>query len=133
MATGRATSMAERRAIASAVSWFDRRIGPAAGTTHRVDHAGAHESGNPGQMDCIDLSTNNTSLLLVLEQLHLLHHHKVEPPVSRGILIDMRLPHTTAVIEDIHSGRDWAVDNWTYKFGELPDVEPVERWKVDRD
>ena len=56
----------------------------------------AAESRATGQMDCIDISANNTSLFLVLMQLKLLHHHRPELPVSRGFLIDGRLPHTTA-------------------------------------
>jgi hypothetical protein len=40
LAPGRASAEAERRAIAAAWAWFDRRIGPAAGTTHRVARAG---------------------------------------------------------------------------------------------
>ncbi len=127
LAPGRASPQAERRAIAAAVAWFDRRVGPAAGTTRRVALAHA-SSGDPGQMDCIDLSSNNTSLLLILEQLHLLTHHRVERPVSRGILIDGRLPHTTAVVRDLRSDRRWAIDNWTHKYGELPDVEPLDQW-----
>jgi len=133
MAIGRAAPVAERRAVAAAVSWFDRRVGPDAGTTHRVVRAGAHESRDRGQMDCIDISANNTSLFLVLDQLHLLYHHRVEPPVSRGIILDMRLPHTTAVLEEIKSGQDWAIDNWTHPYGELPDILPLEQWKSGRD
>src|ERR1700754_3410212 len=60
LAAGKASPAAERRAIAGAVQWFDRRIGPVAGTTRRVAHAGAAESHDTGQMDCIDISANNT-------------------------------------------------------------------------
>jgi hypothetical protein len=127
LAPGRRSPEAERKALAAATAWFDRRIGPAAGTTRRVAFARAR-SGDPEQMDCIDLSSNNTSLFVVLEQLHLLAHHRVEHPVSRGILIDGRLPHTTAVLREIRTDRRWAIDNWTHKFGEPPDVEPLEQW-----
>lgn len=127
LAPGKASPQAERRALAAAIAWFDRRIGPVAGTTKRVALAQA-VSGDPRQMDCIDISSNNTSLLLILDQLHLLTHHRVERPVSRGILIDGRLPHTTAVVRDIHSDRRWTIDNWTHNYGELPDVEPLDQW-----
>jgi hypothetical protein len=130
MASGRASAEAERRAVAAAGAWFDRRIGPAAGTTHRVARANGFGSQNTvGQMDCIDTSRNSTSLLLILEQLHLLHHHKVEAPEARGFLLDGRGPHATAVLTDIHTGKQWAVDSWTHKYGEKPDVMPLDVWK----
>src|SRR5262249_47974798 len=66
-APGGAWAEAERRAIAAAWAWFDRRVGPAAGTTHRVARAtGLGGESKVGQMDCIDTSRNSTSLLLVL-------------------------------------------------------------------
>jgi hypothetical protein len=127
LAPGAASPEAERRALADAIAWFDRRVGPAAGTTHRVALARS-QSGDPGEMDCIDLSSNNTGLFLVLDQLGLLHHHRVDHPSSRGFLVDGRLPHTTAVLSEIRGGRKWAIDNWTHKYGEMPDVRPLEQW-----
>src|SRR5262245_8017219 len=62
LAPGRRSAAAERRAIASATAWFDRRVGPAAGTTHRSARAGFFTERGSGQMDCIDTSRNNTSL-----------------------------------------------------------------------
>jgi hypothetical protein len=130
LARGRASAEAERRAIAAAEAWFDRRVGPAAGTTHRVARAtGLGGRSAVGQMDCIDTSRNSTSLLLVLEQLHLLHHHKVEGVEARGMLIDGLGPHATAVVTDIHTGKQWAVDSWTHKYGEKPDIMPLDVWK----
>ena len=109
-----------------------RRIGPAIGTTKRLARAAVAESGDPGQMDCVDLSTNNTSLFLLLVQLRLLHHHRPDLPASRGFLVDVRLPHTTAVLDEIKAGSKWAVDNWTHSYGELPDVMPLDKWRLER-
>jgi hypothetical protein len=129
LAPGRASAEAERRAVAAAGAWFDRRIGPTAGTTHRVARAtGLGGQDTVGQMDCIDTSRNSTSLLLILEQLHLLRHHKVEAPEARGFLLDGRGPHATAVLTDIHTGKKWAVDSWTHKYGEQPDIMPLDVW-----
>ena len=127
LAGGQGSPAAERRAIASAIAWFDRRVGPAAGTTHRTARASFAQSA-PGQMDCIDTSSNTTSMLLVLEQLHLLHHHRVSAPVARGTVIS---PHATGVIVETKSGREWAVDTWTHNYGERPDVKPLEQWKSE--
>lgn len=124
LATGRTSADAERHAVATGTAWFDRRVGPAAGTTHRIARAGALTQHDAGQMDCIDTSRNNTSLLLLLDQLHLFHHHEVGGPEARGFFLDGRGPHATAVLLDVHTGRKWAIDNWTHKYGNKPDVMP---------
>jgi hypothetical protein len=129
---GRTSANAERRAVAAATAWFDRRVGPAAGTTQRVARAGAFTRRGPGQMDCIDTSRNNTTLFLLLEQLHLLRHHRVEGPEARGFLFDGRGPHATAVLSDIHTGQKWAIDNWTRKYGERPEVKPLDQWMTEK-
>ena len=132
LAAGKSSPAAERRAVAGAVQWFDRRIGPVAGTTKRIARAGAFASNVPGQWDCIDAGTNNTSLFLLLAQLRLLTHHQVELPVARGYLVDGRFPHMTAVLSEIKSGRQWSFDNWTRKYGEMPDVMTLEEWRASR-
>jgi hypothetical protein len=131
LAAGRASAEAERRAIATAVVWFDRRVGPQAGTTRRIARAGVMTQTGPGQMDCIDTSRNATSLFLILDQLRLLRHHQVEGPVARGYLLDGRGLHATAVLRETPSGKKWAVDNWTRNYGESPDVMPLEKWMVE--
>jgi hypothetical protein len=125
LASGRASPAAERRSVARAIAWFDRRVGPAAGTTHRVARASFAQS-SPGQMDCIDTSSNTTSMLLVLEQLHLLRHHRVGAPVARGNVLS---PHATGVLTEIKTGTAWAVDTWTHNYGELPDVKLLAVWE----
>jgi hypothetical protein len=132
LAPGRSSPTFERRAVATAVAWWDRRIGPVAGTTHRVEFAGIDETGDPGQMDSVDTSTNNTSLLLVLDALKLLRFHQVELPVARGAPDDGGTPQTAAVLSEINGGRKWTVDNWTQKYGDMPDVEPLEQWQTER-
>lgn len=127
MAAGRATPAQERYAVANAVVWLDRRIGVAAGTTHRIAEAGARQSGDPGQMDCIDISANNTSLFVVLDRLHLLHFHHVQAPYSGGYHM---LPHTTAVLGENKTGLEWAFDNWTHKYGDQPDVLTLAQWNA---
>ncbi len=127
-ASARKSPEAERKAIAAATSWFDRRVGPEAGTTKRVAYAGVRSDQGPEQMDCIDMSRNNTSFLLILDQLGLLRHHKVDAPRARGNLFDNRWPHATAVLRESASGRQWAIDNWTHKYGESPDVKPLDEW-----
>jgi hypothetical protein len=131
LAPGKASAAAERRAIAAAGAWFDRRIGPAAGTQNHVAAAGTKYMFNRSQFDCIDASRNTTSLLLLLEELKLLRHHQVEVPQSRGLMIDGRPFHTTAVLIETGSGVKWAVDSWTRGYGQAPEVMPLERWLVE--
>ena len=126
---GRASADAERRAIAAAVAWFDRRVGPEAGTAHHIARAGHDQMDDAdSQFDCIDTSRNTTSLLLVLDELNLLKFHRVEQTVARGAFIDLRWPHATAVVAELGSRKEWAVDSWTHAAGEKPDVKPLEKW-----
>jgi hypothetical protein len=128
LARGKASPEAERRAVAAAGAWFDRRIAPAAGTQNHVAHAGYVYMYNPHQFDCIDSSRNTTSLLLLLDQLGLLRHHTVDVPVSRGLWLGGQSPHTTAVLVETKSSTKWAVDSWTRGYGEAPEVMPLSRW-----
>jgi hypothetical protein len=128
LAPGKASAAAERRAIAAAGAWFDRRIGPTVGTQDHVAAAGAKYMFNRRQFDCIDASRNTTSLLLIADELKLLWHHRIDAPQSRGLMIDGRPFHTTAVLVENGSGEKWAVDSWTRGYGQAPEVMPLDRW-----
>lgn len=130
LAAGRTSAAAERKAIGNAGAWFDRRIGPVAGTTGHVARANRAYMFDKGQMDCIDSSRNTTSLLLVLDELKLLRHHEVAEPVARGYLIDGRPPHVTAVLVEKASGVEWAVDSWTRAYGQAPEIMSLSLWKT---
>jgi hypothetical protein len=130
LAAGKPSPAAERKAIGAAGAWFDRRVGPVAGTTNHVVRAGVEHMFDTGQFDCIDSSRNTTSLLLVLDQLGLLRHHDIDVPVARGFLIDGRYPHVTAVLVEKGSGTKWSVDSWTVGYGQDLEIMPLERWKT---
>ena len=129
LAAGRASPAAERKAVAAAGAWFDRRVGPVAGTQNHVARAGAKYMYDVHQFDCIDTSRNTTSLLLVLDQLKLLRHHDVDAPEARGFFIDGRPPHATAVLVEKATGTKWSVDSWTVGYGQALEVMPLDRWK----
>jgi hypothetical protein len=82
-------------------------------------------------MDCVDETANTTSLLLVLEEQGWLVHHRVERPQSRGLFIDGRYPHVTAIVAEKRTGREWAVDPWARAPGQRPDILPLERWRQE--
>ncbi len=107
LAGSHSSAAAERRAVAAAGAWFDRRIAAAAGTKGHVARAGVAHMNEVAQFDCIDSSRNTTSLLLVLEELHLLRFHSVDSPEARGHLFDGRPPHATAVLTENASGVRW--------------------------
>jgi len=128
LGAGHASATAERRAVATAGAWFDRRIAPAAGTQHHVARAGTSYMYDAAQYDCIDTSRNTTSLLLVLEQLKLLRYHRVAAPESRGYIVDGRPPHATAILTETKSGVSWSVDSWTRAYGQAPEIMPLSTW-----
>ena len=128
LAAGQASPEAERRAVAAAGAWFDRRIAPAAGTQNHIARSGYRLANEPSQFDCIDSSRNTTSLLLVLEQLKLLRHHRVDPPEARGYFVNFQLPHATAVLTEKVSGARWSIDSWTRAYGQPPEIMPLSVW-----
>jgi len=128
LAAGRRSPAAERAAISDAVRHFERRAFDVIGIRDEPrSRFGA--SGQPGQMDCIDESTNTRALLLYLAERNLLRHHTVGSVASRGFLIDGRYFHSTAVIRDT-GGNEWAVDSWYAPMGGAPDILPLSEWKV---
>jgi hypothetical protein len=132
LAAGQASPEAERRALAQAVVWFDRRVGPIAGTSRRIARASGFNGGEANNFDCFDTTRNISSLLLILQEWGLLRHHGVGDPRYRGNIFFGQLPHNTAVVVERASRHEWAVDMWTRAFAEPPDVMPVEQWLSER-
>jgi hypothetical protein len=129
LAAGRASAEAERRAVATAGAWFDKRVGPVAGTANHVARAGMKYMFDTHQFDCIDSSRNTTGLLMVLDQLNLLRYHDVDEPEARGYMVDGRPPHATAVLIERVNGKKWSIDSWTVGYGQALEIMPLERWK----
>ena len=120
----------ERRAIAYAIGWMERRTGDVIGT--KADRPGMDfmASGDPTQQDCVDEASNTTSYLLVLASNQLLRHHTVGTPFAKENLLHgvAGWPHWTAVIRDTATGQKWAVDSWIYANGENPAIVETEKW-----
>ena len=128
MAAGKASAVAERAAVQKAVVWFDKRMGPQIGTTTRVARADIRSGADATNYDCWDSTRNVSSFLLVLQEWGLLKHHTVGNPRYRGNILAMQLPHNTAVLTEKASRVDWAVDMWTTRYAQPPDVMLVEQW-----
>lgn len=121
-----ATSAEEREQIKSAIALIETIVGEMTGTAR--DKGGTFPGfGQPGQMDCIDESINTTLYLTMLQKYGLLRWHNVADRATRWSLFSW--PHTTAVIEDRASRREWAVDSWFLDNGEPPFVLPLEIWR----
>jgi hypothetical protein len=98
----------ERRAIANAIGWMERRVAPAVGTA--TDRAGMDfsGSGDRSQQDCVDEATNTTSYLLVLNRHGLIRHHVVERPFAKDDF--GKWTHWAALIREKGSGELFAID-----------------------
>jgi len=83
------------------------------------------------QLDCVAESSNTTVYLLLLERDGLLSRHRVRYPASRGIL--MWFPHKTAVLEELATGRAWAIDSWYGPSGSPAPVWPLELWLAGKE
>ena len=122
----------ERRAVAYAIGWMERRTGDVIGTSADRPGMDFSASGDPTQQDCVDEATNTTSYLLILERNGLLKHHTVGTPFSKENLLRgvAGWPHWTAVLEENSNGQKWAVDSWIYANGENPAIVEAEKWYI---
>ena len=127
----KASPEAERKAVQEAVAWLDRRMGPILGTTRRVARADFRHRDDDHNYDCYDTTRNAVSMLLVLREWGLIRHHSIADPQYRGRFLLGQTPHNTAVLKERTSGREWVVDLWTKRYGELPDVMSVEQWRTE--
>jgi hypothetical protein len=131
------TPYEERRAVAYAIAKIDTDVGNALGIK---DRAGMQftASGDATQMDCVDVATNTTSYLLVLQSNGLLKHHTVEATMSKENLAKgiVKLnpvaywPHWSAILKETKTGQKYAVDRWPFDQGENPAVVKVEDWYI---
>ncbi|WP_169287197.1 hypothetical protein [Chelativorans sp. ZYF759] len=117
----------ERAAIARAVQHFEERSTEVIGVRDEA-RSNIAQTGQVGQMDCIDVSTNTRSLLLYLAEIGLLRHHVVETNVTRGAIVDGRYFHATAVIRETGTGERWSVDGWYGPGGAAPQIKPMSQW-----
>ena len=111
----------ERRAIAYAISWMERRVAPTVGTASDQPSISFLGSGDESQQDCVDEATNTTSYLLVLERHGLIQHHMVERPFAKDDL--SHWTHWAALIREKESGERFAIVYSSGAYGENPTVQ----------
>ena len=117
----------ERRAIAHAIGWMERRVGPVTGTAN--DRASLEFMNASGQLDCVDEATNATSYLLVLQRNGLLRHHTVIRPFSKASFFQW--PHMAAMIMMRRSGLVYAVDSGVGPNGSNPSIILATKWYIN--
>lgn len=121
----------ERAAIARSMALFETIVGRHTGTSQDKGR-NIPGFGRPGQLDCIDESTNTTTYLRLLEQDALLRFHRVAERATRfGLFVGM--PHSTAVIEELDSGGRYVVDSWFHDNGRPPHIVRLEDWYSGQD
>jgi hypothetical protein len=130
---GKGNPAEERQSIARTLAWMEKRVGDAVGTS--ADRPGDDflGGGDPTQMDCVDVATNLTSYLLVLESNHLLKHHAIGTVFVKE---DLRRgwsgwPHYAAIIVENRTNQRYAVDGWKLASGVEPEIVEAEKWYVD--
>lgn len=118
----------ERDAIARGIAVVERYVGSRTGTDR--DLGGTFPGAfRPGQMDCIDESTNTTRYLRLFERKGWLRRHDVAKPATRLPIPTGWWPHTTAVITERGSGTAYAVDSWFEANGHPPYIVELGTWR----
>ena len=120
------TPEGERRAIAYAVAWMERRVGPATGTAG--DRASLGFMNASGQLDCVDEATNATSYLMVLQSNGLMRHHFVIRPFSKASFF--KWPHFAAMMQERRTGKVYAVDSGVGPNGSNPAITLASQWYI---
>jgi hypothetical protein len=120
------TAAEERAQIGAGIALLERIVGALTGTAG--DKGGNWKGlGLPGQMDCIDESTNTTIYLRMLQKYGLLRWYSIADRVTRWSLFTW--PHTSAAIRERDSRELWAVGSWFLDNGEPAFVLPLKTWK----
>jgi hypothetical protein len=128
-ASGIVDSDSEKQAIRQAVAMMERFSGELTDT--HLDKAGNYPGAKiPGQMDCIDESTNTYQYLSALQELDLMKWHRVDLKQRRIVWF---ATHWTATIREVDSDERFAVDSWYRDNGEMPYIQPIDDWASKRD
>ena len=129
-----ATPQEERVQIRHAIALMEQLTGEITGTSADLGAPNSKGVGLPGQMDCVDESTNTSNYLRYFEAQGLLTWHRFSHIQMR---FNMRFnpfagQHFTAVVFDKKKRRKYAIDSWWDDNGVLPIVQRLSSWKSRR-
>lgn len=121
------TAEQEREKIAKTIGVFEQIVGPITGTDG--DRPGTFEKTGPGQLDCVDESTNTTIYMMLLKQKGLLKFHTIEQPQVRYPLVSGRgWMHQSAVVRETKTGDEYAIDSWFDEPGQPARIVAIPDW-----
>lgn len=121
------TAEAERAAIAAAIGVLEDIVGTKTGTT--ADRAGTFgNSDYPHQQDCNDEAINSTTFMRLMQQAGLIRLHKILDTRTRKFFFT-GWPHTAAVLQQLDTQSEYAVDSWFYDNGHAAVILPMALWK----
>jgi hypothetical protein len=127
------TPEAERATLRTTLGWMEDRVDKVVGTWQDRPGDDGLGNGDPTQMDCVDVATNLSSYLLILQRHNLLRHHQVgsvmvKEDIRRGL---SGWTHYAAIVKETGSGKAYAVDGWLMASGQPPEIVETERWYID--
>ncbi|GJL82877.1 MAG: hypothetical protein DHS20C01_25110 [marine bacterium B5-7] len=120
------TSEEERQQIKQAIGWMEVVVGKHTPTYRDTGLDLQYHGEFPGQLDCIDESLNTTTYLRLFESQGLFKYHKVHDRAYRRAILDQ---HWAGQIEDLSTGKRYAVDSWFQRNGILPYMQELTAWE----
>lgn len=129
MSPSAATASEERARIARATALLETLVGPKAGTARDVGGTFQGIGHGVGQLDCEDEAANTTQYLIMMVDDGLLKFHRPVGRQWRGNFLN-GWPHTTAVVVETATTREWAIDTWFEDNGRPAHVIEAERWRA---
>lgn len=126
------TPAGEREGMSLAVGWLETKAGALVGTAN--DEGGVLDNdsiGDPSKQDCVDEAATTTGYLMMLSLNGLITRHNVVKPRVRGIFIDGRWQHFTAVVRERDSNSEFAIDSWFRPNGQRAVVMTINDWLND--
>jgi len=124
-----AAASEERARIARATALLETLVGPKAGTARDVGGTFQGLGHGAGQLDCEDEAANTTQYLVMMADDGLLKFHRPVGRQWRGNFLN-GWPHTTAVVVETATAREWAIDTWFEDNGRPAHVIEAERWRA---
>ena len=127
------TAADERTAIRADARVMEHRVDAEVGTANHRPGDDFGGSGDPSQMDCVDVATNLSSYILVLDAHQLLRHHSVggvyvKEDYRKGV---SGWTHYAGILIEKGSNQKYAVDGWLLASGKPPEITEVEKWYID--
>lgn len=119
------TPEAEREQIQRAIGWMEVVIGKLTPTHNDRGQNLPAGAVFPGQLDCIDESSNTTAYLKLFESRGLLRWHKVVEKAYRRSMMDQ---HYAGQVLDVATGERYVVDSWFHDNGYLPYIQLSRTW-----